>query len=254
MNGYTQKLVISGDFLELYQFQKKIKKGFEVTKEQLSPLIEYAISDMGCKLIKEKRLLTTNWQKSQFSLTRTRRNIRRLINANKTMSKFLTLTFADNVCDIDFANYEFKKFIERLKYQYPTLDLKYLTVIEFQKRGAVHYHMILNTPKIKASKIAELWGNGFIKINQIKKCDNVGAYVSKYLSKESTERLFNRKKFFCSRNLEKPVEIVDNFVIDNLLEMYKIKDIKPRYETIITNDFVGDVKYYQFKLNYDNSA
>lgn len=240
MIEYTQKCVISGDFLELYQFQKSIKKGFKITKEEIEE--------------KAKRIIqNTNWHKSQFSLTRTRRNIRRLINANPVMSKFLTLTFAENMVDIDVANYEFKKFIERLKYQYPTLELKYLTVIEFQKRGAVHYHMVLNTPKIKASKIAELWGNGFIKINQVKKCDNLGAYVSKYLSKESTERLYNRKKFFCSHNLERPIEVVDNSIIDNLLDMYKIRNSKPRYETIFTNDFIGEVKYYQFKLNYDNT-
>ena len=240
MDGYTQKVVISGDFLELYQYQKTILKGFQVTKDDIVKIKE-----------KTTETITTNWQKSQFSLTRTRRNIRRLINANLVMNKFLTLTFAENVCDIDVANYEFKKFIERLKYQYPTLDLKYLTVIEFQKRGAVHYHMVLNTPKIKASKIAELWGNGFIKINEIKKCDNLGAYVSKYLSKESTERLYNRKKFFCSHNLERPLEVVDKLLIDNLLEMYKIKDMKPRFETIIENDFIGKVAYYQFKLCLD---
>jgi hypothetical protein len=181
MIEYNQKLVISGNFLEFYQFQNKIKKDFSL-KDSIQRIknLDY----------------NTNWQKSQFSLTRTRRSIRRLINSNPVMSKFLTLTFAENVKNIDFANYEFKKFIQRLKYQYIKSDLKYLSVIEFQKRGAVHYHTISNIPKIKSSTIADLWGNGFIKINKIKNCDNVGAYVSKYLTKDSTERLFNRKKFF----------------------------------------------------------
>ena len=238
MEGYTQKIVISGQFLELYQYQKEIKKGYEVTKQEIKEKVKNIKNNI-------------TWQKSQFALTRTRRNIRRLINANPTMSKFLTLTFAENVVNIDVANYEFKKFIERLKYAYPKLDLKYLTVIEFQRRGAVHYHLLLNTPHIRASKISKLWSNGFIKINAVRNCDNLGAYVSKYLSKESTERLYNRKKYFCSHNLDRPVEIVDKSTIDNLLEMYKIKEITPRYETIIENDFIGKVFYYQFKLCLD---
>lgn len=238
MIGYNQKMVISGDFIEFYEFQKTIFKGFEKVEE-----------------IKEKTKRVINnitWHKSQYALTRTRRNIRRLINSNKTLTKFLTLTFSENVCNIDIANYEFKKFIERLKYAYPKLDLKYLTVIEFQNRGAVHYHMLLNTPYIKAKEFSKLWRNGFIKINKVKNCDNLGAYVSKYLSKESTERLYNKKKFFCSTNLERPFETVDNFTIDNLLETYKLKSVKPRYETIIENDFVGKIYYYQFKLNFDD--
>ncbi|GAI10009.1 unnamed protein product, partial [marine sediment metagenome] len=41
---------------------------------------------------------------------------------------------------MDITNREFKKFIQRLRYQYG--DFKYMAVIEFQDRGAIHYHMI----------------------------------------------------------------------------------------------------------------
>jgi len=249
MTEYTQKMVISGNIVEFYQFQKSVQTGFQKTTEEIRE--------------KSTRLLNAiTWQKSQFSLTRTRRNIRRLINSNPAINKFMTLTFADNVVDIDVANYEFKKFIERLKYAYPHIELKYLSVIEFQKRGAVHYHILLNvpTPDLKSKELREkfevffakeYWRNGFVDVKDIDKVDNLGAYVSKYLSKESTERLFNKKKFFCSQNLERPFQTVDKLCIDNLIEMYKLKNIKPTYEIVIENEFSGKILYYQFRLCFD---
>jgi hypothetical protein len=53
---------------------------------------------------------------------------------------FTTLTFRENLHNIKEANYEFLKFIKRVKYKFG--DFKYLAVIEFQDRGAIHYHMI----------------------------------------------------------------------------------------------------------------
>ena len=237
MISYNQKLVISGNFFEFYQFQKHIHKDFQKAREDIEEFPE-----------KIPRVITMTWHKSQFALTRSRRNIRRLINTNPALNKFLTLTFAENVCDTDIANYEFKKFVKRLKFHYPQLDLQYLAVIEFQKRGAVHYHMILDIPKINSKKLAELWGNGFIKINRIKSCDNLGAYVSKYLSKESTERLFNKKKFFYSRNLEKPKEFLDTKEIGLIKDFYQLEKMKPTFESTFENEHIGKVYYTQFKI------
>ncbi|MGM9458151.1 rolling circle replication-associated protein, partial [Lacticaseibacillus rhamnosus] len=74
--------------------------------------------------------------------------VRRLVLANfDAGSKFVTFTFAENVKDIDQANREWKKFVQRLRRRYG--DFKYLSVIEFQKRGAVHYHMISDLPYVK---------------------------------------------------------------------------------------------------------
>jgi len=201
------------------------------------------------KEVKERvaRVFQQDKAKREDNIIRTRQTIRRLINSNKDLNKFLTLTFADNVQEVDIANYEFKKFILRLKYHFP--DLKYLTVIEFQKRGAVHYHMVCNMPYINKDILAEIWGKGFIKVNRIQHCDNVGAYVSKYLGKEAGTRLFNKKKYFCSRDLVRPVEVVDKLVIDKLIEMYDIKNIPARCEKVFHNDFVGLIRYYQFKIN-----
>lgn len=50
-------------------------------------------------------------------------------------SKFVTLTFAENIKDVKLANKQFHLFIKRLKRIYP--ELKYLTVVEFQDKKDV---------------------------------------------------------------------------------------------------------------------
>ena len=73
---------------------------------------------------------------------RAKRMVRRLVNANiESFSKFVTLTFAEDITELKKANYIFKKFKQRLEYQLQ-IDLKYLCVPEFTKKGRVHYHII----------------------------------------------------------------------------------------------------------------
>lgn len=117
--------------------------------------------------------------------------IARLIDMNfDDQTKFLTLTFKENIQDIDDANNEFKKFIKRLNYQtYHTkkAKLKYLATWEKQQRGAIHYHIILFTfPYMPFEQLSEVWGHGFITINKIdvNSIENRGRYVSKYFDKD----------------------------------------------------------------------
>jgi hypothetical protein len=249
-NSYNQKMVISGQYIEIYEYQKAVIQGFKLTAEE----VQEKISKIG----------QSTWEKSQFTLTRTRRAIRRLINCNVELNRFLTLTFNREMTNVDLANYEFKKFIERLKYAFPDVEFKYLSVIEFQgdtdffgkkkkNGGSVHYHVLISH-YIPYEQIKKLWGNGIVNIKRIKKVDNIGAYVSKYLTKETAENLFNKKKYFTSRNLEKPFVTVDNLCIDNLVKMYRLKNIEPRYKSVIENDFTGRVVYNQFKLDFKKNV
>jgi len=173
-----KRIVQSGDVIEIYEYEKGYLKGYELTDNEKNSRRKSG-SDLDDTDSRER------------SLKRAKANLRRLINANagqygkEFTAKFLTLTFKDNVKDLDKANYEFEKFIKRLNYYCfgtKKANLKYTCVVEFQKRGAIHYHVIIyNMPYVKANDIANVWGNGFIKINKIDDVDNVGAYVAEYL-------------------------------------------------------------------------
>lgn len=240
---YYEKIIIAGNFLELYTYEKSLKRDF-TRKKRKKPTKEQLTLDYSVKEDNESKQLI----KRKDSISRTRTSIRRIINSNQDLTKFYTLTFKENMQDIDIANRHFNKFIMRMNYHYG--EFKYISIIEFQQRGAVHYHFLCNLPFIKAEKIEKIWGNGFIKIRRIKKVTNLGAYVCKYLRKDmEDERLFNKKKFFCSKNIEKPIEIYNHEVVDNLVSMYELKSKKPEWENDFENKYIGKVKHKIFKIN-----
>lgn len=239
---YGQKLVLSGDFLELYKYDTIQNRGYKKQKIPL-PLDSDEKSESEKKQEKKERTM--------FSINRTRTLIRRIINSNKDLEKFVTLTFKENLKDIQQANRIFSKFIMRLKYKYP--ELKYLAVIEFQKRGAVHYHFLSNLPYVSNNILSEIWGNGFVKINEIKHVDNIGAYVCKYLQKDVfDERMSGQKKYFCSKNCIKPTEIFDEYMIKTLCSQYGLSYYDPVYKCEFDNQYKGHVQYSQYKLNITN--
>lgn len=185
---------------------------------------------------------------------RARSTLRRLINANAyQLTKFITLTFSENVKDVRVANNCFTGFIKRLKYYLKknnSADLKYIAVIEFMKNGRVHYHMLSNIPYIENSKLRKIWGNGYVKINKMDKVDNVGAYVCKYMSKQEVgdSRLKGEKSYFTSRNLDKPVEIHDTEEIKRLLGQEGVME-KLVFSSEFQNEYLGKVEYRQFNFN-----
>jgi len=247
---YCQKLVSYGKFIEIYTYEKPQKKDYKkiLTLDQIKKALGMpTASSDSVQLDCFRELAKTNCR-ARFSLQRTRTKIRRLINANPDFDKFLTLTFAENLQDIKIANRQFSLFIERLNYVYP--NTKHLAVIEFQKRGAVHYHMLSNLGYVNASKISDIWKNGFVKINKIKNVDNVGAYVCKYLQKEVFEgKMKNKKKYFTSRNLDKPVEIFDSNEIKKIADFYGLSSVQPVYKSEFDSIYTGGVKYIQYAIN-----
>lgn len=203
------KVVISGFIVEAMQYTKPI--GYNLLSSKKSHPYR-------------KRRALAEQEISESSLSRTRNTLIRLINANARMweinaqvsePQFITYTFKENVQDVSVANPIFTNYIKRLNYKcFGTKKsvAKYVVVPEFQKRGAVHYHAIFfNLPLIDrrneylTNEFQTLWGQGFIKIKPMKNIPNVGLYMTKYMTKDATDRrLVGRKKYFSSRHLLKP--------------------------------------------------
>ena len=235
---YDFKVVVSGKQVEVYKYKKNIWREFE-----REPAEEIVAKEPKQLSILDK--LNLKKLKMQFSLNRTRTEIRRLVNSNPQLNKFLTLTFAENITDLKTANYAFNQFVKRISYHYPTFE--YLAVPEFQKRGAVHYHLLCNLPFVQVSELQEIWSNGFVKINKIDEVNNVGAYICKYLGKDMfDERAFGKKKFFRSQSLFTAIELLGwtamKFV-DKFLSL-----LKPVYEKIFVSEWSGEVEYKAYTL------
>lgn len=84
------------------------------------------------------------------SLSRTRNAIYDYAyNQYSEWCSFITLTFKNNVTDIESANKIFNKWCVKYRRHlkdYQNIDFKYLGVPEFQKNGRVHYHLLTNVP------------------------------------------------------------------------------------------------------------
>lgn len=251
---YHQKLVISGSFWELYKYEKIQKREFTQKKKRKPEHEQLQIDDV-IEQETEREKAINHFLKRRDSVARTRTQIRRIINSNPDLSKFYTLTFKENILDVKKANKYFTKFMMKMNYHYG--DFKYISVIEFQTKrgkknhddGAVHYHFLCNLPFLKAKKIRKLWGHGRIKLQEIDHVTNLGAYVCKYLQKEMTdERLFNKKKYFCSKNMERPNYFYDDETIDRLVSLYGVDVSKPDFEKPFKNEYIGKVSYKQFNM------
>lgn len=249
------KIVISGKIVEVYDYDRGYSVGYTLNDKDKS--------NRGRRIDYTSDEYEVNRDKV---LSRARKDLRRIVNSNvdaygdEFTTKFVTLTFRDNVTDLKLANYEFKKFMQRLNYHMfgvKKSNIKYSVVPEFQKRGAVHYHIIFyNLPYLKANDLSSIWGNGFIKINRIDNVDNVGAYVCKYMTKENTDkRLEGNKCYFNARGLHKPFEFTDGEdekMVESLRNSLPLKNLK--HTSNFANDYLGNINYYQFNMNYTNKS
>jgi len=214
--GYSKRIkkskvraVICGNKVEVINYEKSFFWNFDPRKREYSR--------------------GGNDERRKDSIVRTQIKIRNIIDCNIGIEriKFLTLTYAKNVTDISEAMADWNVFIKKLRYRYGKIE--YLTVIEFQKRGAVHFHTVFFNVGYKKNinkVIDELWRHGFIKYKSLGHVKWIGLYVSKYFSKNSfDDRLYGRKGYFCSQGLRKPIVLRNKKNVEKLVERLGDSDI-----------------------------
>lgn len=249
---YDRKVICCGNVLELYEYKEPIKSGYKN------------------KIDKKKREQTIDVKLENFhrSIKRTKTKIRHLVNTNYVPGKssFLTVTFKDNITDYDVAFSFWKRFKQMVERKYDK-KLSYCGVVEFQERGSIHFHICLfNVGFMAHSELYTMWNkvtNGGVHIQAIedeaKGCDNVGAYITKYLSKDNIDFFDNqykgKKRYFKSRDLKEPEvvnldssyleqkEYYDNFVEDlkeNIVFEYTSKEFEIKRK-------IHNVEYAEFE-------
>lgn len=122
----------------------------------------------------------------------------------------------------DFKNFwkKFRKFCEKQ-------ELLYIYVIEPQKRGAWHIHVLTKNLNwtdekiqwyISKKDVEKMWSfKGFVKVEKVDKIDDLGAYLSSYLTNLEGGKKHSRLHLYpsgvnifrCSRNCKKPKIVKD---------------------------------------------
>ena len=205
-----------------------------------------------------------------------------VINANcmhPERLRWLTLTYAENMQDVQRLYVDLKRFIVKMRKFYGHFE--YIAAVEPQGRGAWHCHCIMIFPDVapflENRQVADLWGQGFINVKAVADVDNIGAYLSAYMADveveagaEATGAIVERtvegqiKRFIkgarlsmypkgihiyrYSRGLKKPETIVCRY--DKALTIAEELGTSKHYEalsSIVSDDFYNLIKKEQWK-------
>lgn len=162
----------------------------------------------------------------QVSVRRSRRAISDYVRCNQ-FELFVTLTFDPSKVDrYDLLGTYLKMqgWLHRQSRKHD--DFKYLIVPERHKDGAIHFHALMaGIPEDKLKKTRVIQNNkrvynllsfkfGFTNVQYLDEdIDKTTAYVCKYITKDM-ELISNRRRYWCSRNLRKPIKSY-NFIFRN---------------------------------------
>jgi len=239
MQLYQQKIKVLGNTTLAISYSQPIAYGYLKPGSNSHGIIAESDSD---------------YDKNSY---RAKSMVRDLIYTNYTedfVPKFLTLTYRDNQTNLAVANTDFHNFQRRLQY-YAGKGIRYLAVPEFQKRGAVHYHVIIfNLPFTHWKTLTDIWKHGDIDIERVRATDDdlskVAFYLTKYITKEKDDRLRGQKTYFPSRSLARPIVSVDPIQVS--IAQSKLNALTPLTEYDYSNEHVKThTKVYNLKSHPD---
>jgi len=225
--GYT-KIVQSGNFLEIYEFEKSLPQRRNNIR------------------IRVKSRPNPDRRRRADNVRRLRGRFIRLIRSNlvgETPPVFLTLTMRE-VVSVKNAFRSFSRFSCALRLKYGR-GIKYIAVPEFQKRDAVHFHALvwgfsdetINTER-QTRTLAKLWREGFIDLIKTDGNIKLAYYFGKYMSKTLFDpRLKAQKAYVASRNVMRPVSLSDSMAYRLIDEIWgigdnSVADVERSYDTM----------------------
>lgn len=251
------KIIISGNTVETYEYQKSIpythQTGTASHKGRKRDTSNVDLDDRSSVLVAKAR--------RQDHAKRAQMDFKRLVRANLGESDhpvLVTLTYRENAVEVSKCYKDFTAFNQRLRAAYKT-EFKYVSVVEFQRRGAVHFHalywrlpayVVYRERQIR--NLAYLWGHGFVYLKQTDSSYKIANYLAKYMVKAFTNPLlFNQKAYVASRNIKRPTRIGSEFPISALLTAYEI-DQEPQFKRAFHSPLLGDATYCYYQLSIPN--
>lgn len=241
---YDMKLIDLGDYVQIYLYENVKTKPNEKDTFDLE-LKKNKINLMFNDNQNKDKIIKLNDHIEFKNIIRSKLECQRIAKANmKYWKSFITLTFKENIQDINYTNKRFKYFIDKVKRV--NKDFKYIAIPEFQKRGAVHYHLLTNLkvdsdiiPKRPLKRLfnpssmtwkeltyydIKYWNDGYSSAEELNNdCKKVVGYISKYMTKDIDNRLFNHRRYLHSTNLNLPKKSFIDMNDNNHFKFYKEK-------------------------------
>jgi len=267
--GYV-KVIHSGSLLEVFRYEKSLP-----IRRKKRAKDSY------------RKFYHSDGPRSEDSIRRARASFKRLVRVNLAGSgnpALFTFTMHQKL-PYRASSKLFTEFAYRLGKR-SGKEFRYIAVPEFQKRGALHWHVLIWGLHEEAACIGEwkkkgkywffdhrcspgrqcerrtrvlsrLWLRGF--------CDGIATdgharlatYLTKYLSKSMHDkRTFGKKSYHASRNILRPMYVGSgSAAVASILSEHVIPNVKPLTEREYPSQWLGMVDYKQYEINsYDSKG
>lgn len=260
LKGYT-KIIRSGNQIEVYQYEKR-----RFVSKRIRGADTY------------RKTTSRTKARRPDSIRRASKAFRRIVRSNlagDACPVLLTLTMRQKLpypasCKL------FTQFIARLRRRYGAA-VRYIAVPEFQKRGAVHWHLLIwglpagsgctgyvkrqgkytyfvetcppeKDCERKTRSLARLWLRGFADCIETDGHAKLIGYLTKYLSKAMHDlRYGGTKAYYASRNVMRPMSVAGNSLIDYIEELVPV-DMPPLHQREFDTEWLGRCIYKQYEI------
>jgi len=197
--------------------------------------------------------------RSKRSISRARKSFFRLVEAN--IEKVEDVTLSTFTCHDQYTSLEvgYKALGEffRLYKSITGVRTRWIAVPEWQKRGALHYHVIIwgiSSIHIEREKetrnLQRLWNRGFADFTPAYgESAGIAGYMAKYLVKAlEDERLFGRRAYSSSRSLHRPSTYRFNEADEDFSVMFIPKNKTLQYSKTYDTQYRGECQYDIYKV------
>lgn len=125
--------------------------------------------------------------------------------------------------------------------------LKYLVIPEQHKDGAWHFHALISgytgqlrdtgktTAQLRPVYNITSFRSGFTTAVDIDSKEGVSSYITKYITKAFV-KTFNKRRFYCSKNLNRPTRELNSNVLDTILPIFRRKTIETKNQFTVIVD------------------
>lgn len=262
MPGY-RKIIRSGKVVEVYSYEKAPKlEGRPRSKRQYKT-----------RTVPDDGRLPDLARKREDNIKRCRQKFIRLVRSNTgraDTNALVTLTYAA-VVDIKTATRHFNQFTGLLRKTLGS-DFRYIGVPEFQKRGAVHFHVLYwglprgvidyETPYWKREEdigqmdkvergtrfIQNSWAYGYVDCIPTDNSEKLAGYLAKYMSKAMhDERLLGKRAYYYSRNILRPDSSTFGAFV-NYMSDYLEKTATLVRESDFDTKWLGKATYKRYEI------
>jgi hypothetical protein len=167
---------------------KKLSKEFYEYQGDVKLTSKYFINQESGE-VEKMPTIDGNQMRNRRSLRVIFKDLRQLITTNFEGSEnetFLTLTYQEQTNDPAKIYKDLDRFNKRLRWAIP--DVGYIHIVEPHASGCWHVHSLIKheqNPKgisMTYETFYELWGQGYVTVEDLNNVDNIGAYFIAYFS------------------------------------------------------------------------